>query len=194
MAQKWASTFKIPRVNGKDWSKSSIAHHLTVVDGLRPQYRKPKTWERLVNTWQWVKSFLMKMMCKDNVSFTVENLLTDRQYITAAMVEAYETSVAISAVTSVSQAVGLAMLMSGARKEQWQHIDMVIVKQVCARERSQAPRKMHALSTKHAREIHAGWGFSKSLVDRMVAAAIVVAFLKLLRFSDFALINVGSIY
>ena len=189
-----AALFTIPQDDAVDWTQSSIADEMAVIDTMKQRYRRPGTWKRLEKAWLVARNFMRTKMRAMGVRFCVTNVVNMQKFAEAAVVHAYQSSTAISAVSTTTQAIKMALAMSGFNPECWKPMRIKIVSQVCSRERSREARKSFALTVTQARQIHAGWGASSSLVERMIAAAITLAFLKLLRFSDFSLVYVGSIY
>ena len=197
MAVEWCREFSIPRAGTAiDWSKSSVAAELNVINKLKPVYRKPRTWLRLLPTWRKVSKYLQEKMELDKIEYNVANVVEyGNEYVAAAMVIAYQTSSAMAAVSIVSQAVKMALAMSGFNPKDWKPQNMCLMMRACALERSKEPGKAFAVTVEQARQIHVTWGIkSESLVDRMASAAFVIMFLKLLRFADMCLICTGGIY
>ena len=90
---------------------------MAVLETLKPRHRKPKTLERLMPTWGWIKPFLKTRLEADGYAFCVEDVMEQEDFVTAALIHAYETQTAIAAVKLVGQAVKMAMQLSGVSVE-----------------------------------------------------------------------------
>ena len=192
-AKSIASEFVLP--SSTDWAQLPTAPEVAKVRALVYSFRAPGTWKRLLPAWRRAKAYIQSRMAAAGEKLTAATLgsKTGRNYIVGAAYHAYESSTAISAVSSCIQAISLALAVSD--EEPPSSFLLRVLRTVSNKNRSQAARKVAAITLEEAGMLNDGWGRpGQPIVHRMVAMALCLAFVRLLRFSDFALVNLAFIY
>ena len=195
LTRQRAGKFRFPDDRRREWAGSSAAAELEFVESQKHKVNRPGTWTRLWPAWQKAEAFLRKKMEADGRQFAAATLVAYPWYLTAVAANAFLTSTAINAVTNTVQAVRKAAFMSGFSLGEGD-LGLSVLRRVCKQERTQEARKVMALSLGQVQKIMKKWLMAESatVVERMIAAAMTLGFLKLLRWSDCMLVWLKYIY
>ena len=190
---KLVRSFRIP---GGSWADPSdplaCDEWLEEAWPLVTEWRAHTTWRRYAPAWRKARRWLKRQCKASGKEFCVATFREYPRFLSAMAVWALRTSTAQTAVESVVLATRMALRLNGL--EVADDVITRIARESARRSRGTMTRKKAGFTVDMVKAINAEWGAkSAPLARRMVALAIVIGFLGLLRFSDLRVICISGI-
>lgn len=186
-------TFHIP---GGSWSNPDDPLSCdSLLDGawdLMSEWRAGSTWRRYGPAWARARKWLEKTCIDSKKLFCVATLKAYPRLLSALAVWAFRSNTAMTAVETVVLATRMAMRVNGITVED----DLVtkIIREAAKRTRGKMVRKKAGFTPEMINAINKAWGArDQPMAKRMLALAMLVGFLGLLRFSDIRVICISGI-
>ena len=191
--RKIIDSFRLP---GGGWADAedplACDHWLEASWELATEWRALSTWRRYGGSWLRARAWLREQCERSGKPFHMQTFRKYPRMFGALAMWAHASSAAQTAVESVVLATRMAMRFNNFEVAD----DLItrIARESARRSRGLMVRKKAGFTIEMVRAVNARWGALEAAVGkRMIALAIVVGFLGLLRFSDLRVICVSGI-
>ena len=173
----------------------------SVVDGLLrrartelvPLHRADLTWAKYAPSWKRARAFIRAAVEADGRVFCAATLRSDQRYVTAAALWCFYTTTAATSVETMVGAIRMAMRVNSIPIAD--DFMTSVVRSVCRRQRALPVRKRVNITFDEVSKIAKKWGGDNAPTPHlMIAAAMVVGFTLLLRYSDLTVISIDGLF